>query len=219
MAAVTSRLHFATMVYILPLRHPVEVAKSVGTAAVLSGGRVALGVGAGWIREEFDALGVDFATRGARLDEMLEVMRKLWSGEMVEHHGEHFDFGPMQMSPAPGAPVPVYVGGLSKRALRRAATLGDGWIGTGQTPEEVPSLLADLARMRAEAGRGQEPFESIVPLTVPPDLELLQRLESEHGMTSTTAWPFSYVLGPRSTVEAKRTHMLQFADEVIARMS
>ena len=73
MAAVTSRLRFATMVYILPLRHPLEVAKSVGTAAVLSNGRVALGVGAGWIREEFDALGVDFATRGARLDEMLAL--------------------------------------------------------------------------------------------------------------------------------------------------
>lgn len=219
MAAATTRLRFATMVYILPLRHPIEVAKTVGTVSVLSGGRIALGVGAGWIREEFDALGVDFATRGRRLDEMLGVMRGLWSGEMVEHHGEHFDLGPMQMSPAPETAVPVYVGGLSKRALRRASQLGDGWIGTGQSPDEVPALLAELRRLRREAGRSSEPFETIVPLAVPPDVEQLRRLEGEHGMTSTTAWPFSYVLGPGSSVEEKRSHMLRFGDEVIAKMS
>jgi probable F420-dependent oxidoreductase len=218
MAAVTTRLHFATMVYILPLRHPVEVAKTVGTAQVLSGGRVALGVGAGWIREEFEALGVDFATRGRRLDEMLEVMRALWSGEMVEHRGEHFDLGPMQMSPAPAAPVPVFVGGVSKVALRRAARLGEGWIGTGQSPDDVPGLLGQLHELRRAAGREADPFETIVPLAVPPDVEQLRRLEGEHGMTSTTAWPFTYVLGPASSAEEKRVHMLRFGDEVIAKM-
>jgi probable F420-dependent oxidoreductase len=219
MAAVTTRLHFATMVYILPLRHPVEVAKTVGTVQVLSGGRVALGAGAGWIREEFDALGVDFATRGRRLDEMLAVMRGLWTGEMVEHHGEHFDLGPMQMSPAPEAPVPVYVGGVSKVALRRAALRGDGWIGTGQTPDAVPGLLGELHRLRREAKRETEPFETIVPLAVPPDVDQLRRLEEAHGMTSTTAWPFTYVLGPRSSAAEKRAHMLRFGDGVIAKMS
>ncbi len=219
MAAVTTRLHFATMVYILPLRHPVEVAKTVGTVQVLAAGRVALGVGAGWIREEFDALGVDFATRGRRLDEMLAVMRGLWTGEMVEHRGEHFHLGPMQMSPPPEAPIPVYVGGVSKLALRRAARLGDGWIGTGQTPDEVPGLLGELFRLRREAKRETEPFETIVPLAVPPDVEQLRRLEGEHGMTSTTAWPFTYVLGPSSSAAEKRAHMLRFGDGVIAKMS
>ncbi len=219
MAAVTTRLRFATMVYILPLRHPVEVAKTVGTVQVLAEGRVALGVGAGWIREEFDALGVDFATRGRRLDEMITVMRGLWTGEMVEHHGEHFDLGPMQMSPAPAAPVPVYVGGVSKLALRRAARVGDGWIGTGQTPDEVPGLLGELFRLRREAKRETEPFETIVPLTIPPDVDQLRRLEGEHGMTSTTAWPFTYVLGPRSSAAEKRAHMLRFGDGVIAKLS
>ena len=150
MAAVTARLRFATMVYILPLRHPLEVAKAVGTAALLSGGRVALGVGAGWIREEFDVLGVDFATRGARMDEMIEVMRKAWTGAMVEHHGRFFDFAPLQMSPPPPAPPPIWVGGLSRAALRRAATRGDGWIGTGQTPEDAVRIVGEL---RAPARR------------------------------------------------------------------
>lgn len=219
MAAVTSQLRFATMVYILPLRSPIEVAKTVGSVAILSAGRVALGVGAGWIREEFEALGVDFASRGSRLDEMLEVMRKLWTGAMVEHRGDHFDFDPMQMSPAPATAIPVYVGGASKRALRRAARLGDGWIGTGQTPEQAARLLGELARLRGAAGRESEPFEAIVPLAVPPDLDALRRLESEHGMTASTAWPFTYSLGPRSSLEAKRAQMLRYGDEVIAKMS
>ena len=218
MAARTTRLRFATMVYILPLRHPLEVAKTVGTVALLSGGRVALGCGAGWIREEYDALGVDFATRGRRFDEMIAVLRALWRGGMVEHHGRCFDLPRLQMSPTPAAPVPIWVGGLAPAALRRAARLGDGWIGTGQTPDDAARLLAELRRLRSEAGRGLEPFETIVPLAVPPDPGVLRRLEEEHGMTATTAWPFTYTVGPRSTLEAKRTWLRRFADEVIAKV-
>jgi probable F420-dependent oxidoreductase len=218
MAAVTERLRFATMVYILPLRNPLEVAKTVGTAALLSGGRVALGVGAGWIREEFDALGVPFAGRGARMDEMIEVMRRAWSGRMVEHHGRHFDYGPFQMSPPPPAPVPIYVGGLSRPALRRAARVGDGWIGTGQTPEEASRYVAELRALRAEAGRADSPFEAIVPLAVPPELGALRRLAAE-GVTATTAWPFSYTIGPRSTLAEKRDAMRRFADAFVGKVA
>jgi len=217
MAAVTSRLRFATMVYILPLRHPLEVAKTVGTAALLSGGRVALGCGAGWIREEFDALGVPFETRGARMSEMMDVMRKAWTGEMVEHHGRFFDLPRFQMSPAPEAPVPIYVGGLSAAALRRAARLGDGWIGTGQTPEEAVRYAAELRRLREGAGRASAPFETIVPLAVPPDPAVLRDLEAQ-GVTATTVWPFSYTIGPRSSLSQKRDAMLGFADQVIAKL-
>jgi len=213
MAAVTERLRFATMVYILPLRNPLEVAKTVGTAALLSGGRVALGCGAGWIREEFDALGIEFETRGARTSEMIDVLRKAWTGEMVEHHGRFFDFAPFQMSPPPPAQVPIYVGGLSPAALRRAARLGDGWIGTGQTAEEAVHYVTELRRLREEAGRAAAPFETIVPLAVPPDPALLQRLE-EQGVTATTVWPFSYTIGPRSTLSQKRDAMLGFAERV-----
>src|SRR5262245_1024217 len=191
MAAATERIRFCTMVYILPLRHPLEVAKTVGTAALLSGGRVALGCGAGWIREEFDALEVDFETRGARMSEMIEVMRKAWTGKMVEHRGRFFDLGPLQMSPPPPAQVPIYVGGLSKAAFRRAARLGDGWIGTGQTPDEAVRLVGELHKLRAEAGRAGAPFEAIVPLATPADAEALKRLEAA-GVTATTLWPFTY---------------------------
>jgi probable F420-dependent oxidoreductase len=218
MAAVTERLRFATLVFVLPLRHPLEVAKTVGTVSILSGGRVALGCGAGWVREEFDALGVDFATRGRRFDESIEVLRKLWRGDMVEHHGRFFDFPPLQMSPAPPTAIPLYVGGLSEDALRRAARLGDGWLGTGQRPDEVPRLLGRLAELRRAAGR-TDPFETIVPLSVPPEVGLLRRLEAEHGLTATTSWPFSYTLGPTSTLEAKRDAMRRFGDEVIAKLS
>lgn len=217
MAAVTERLCFATMVYILPLRHPLDVAKAVGNASFLSGGRVALGVGAGWIREEFDTMGVDFRTRGRRMDEMIDALRTCWSGAMVTHRGPFFDFGPLQMMPAPPAPPPVLVGGVSEKALRRAAAKGDGWIGTGQTPEEAAALLDRLHALRAEAGREREPFDAVVPLTVPPDPQALRRLEAEHGMTSTTVWPFAYTLGPTSTLAQKRDAMLRFGEEVIAK--
>lgn len=217
MAAVTTRLRFGTMVYILPLRHPLEVAKQVGTAAVLSSGRVLLGTGAGWIREEYDALGVDFATRGRRYDEMIEVMRKAWTGEMSLHRGAIFDLGAFQMSPAPAAPVPIAIGGTSAPALRRAARLGDGWIGTGQSPDEALALLGRLRGLRREAGRESVPFEAIVPLATPPDGDTFARL-AEAGMTATTAWPFSYVLGPRSTAAQKRDAMLRYGEQVIAKL-
>jgi probable F420-dependent oxidoreductase len=210
MAAVTERLRFATMVYILPLRNPLEVAKTVGTAALLSGGRVALGCGAGWIREEFDALEIPFESRGARMSEMIEVLRRVWTGEMIEHRGRFFDFGPLQMSPPPPAPVPIWVGGLSKAALRRAARLGDGWIGTGQTPEEAIALCGELRRLRADAGRASAPFEALVPLVAPPDPDVLRRL-ADAGVTATSAWPFTYTIGPRSTLAQKRDTMLRTA--------
>jgi probable F420-dependent oxidoreductase len=218
MAAVTTRLHFGTMVYILPLRHPLEVAKSVGTTALLSGGRVVLGAGAGWLREEYEALGVDFSTRGKRFDEMIEVLRKVWTGDMVEHRGRIFDFGPLQMSPPPPTPLPIWIGGTSDAALRRAARLGDGWVGTGQHPDELPQLLGRLRAQREKAGRASAPFETIVPLVVAPDVALLKRLEAEHAVTATTAWPFSYTIGPRSTIELKLETMRRFGDEVIARL-
>jgi probable F420-dependent oxidoreductase len=217
MAAATTRLRFGTMVYILPLRHPLEVAKAAGTAAVLSRGRVLLGTGAGWIREEYAALGVEFASRGRRYDEMIEVMRKAWTGRMVEHRGPVFDLGSFQMSPAPAAPVPIAIGGVGPAALRRAARLGDGWIGTGQSPDEAAVLLAKLAELRREAGRAAEPFEAIVPLTTPPEPDTIARL-ADAGMTATTAWPFLYTLGPGSTIQQKRDAMLRFGETVIAKL-
>ncbi len=217
MSAVTTRLRFATMVYILPLRHPLEVAKATSTLDVLSGGRFILGTGAGWMREEFEQLGVDFATRGARFDESIEVLRELWRGGMVEHHGRFFDFPRLQISPAPRSAVPIYVGGASAAALRRTARLGDGWLGNGSDPDEAARILGELARLRREAGRERLPFEAVVPLTTPPDADVLRRLEDQ-GAHGTVSYPFLYALGPTSTLDAKRRYLEGFAENVIRKV-
>jgi probable F420-dependent oxidoreductase len=217
MSSVTTRLHFATMVFILPLRNPLELAKTLGTLALLSNGRVVLGAGAGWIREEYDTLGVPFETRGKRMEEMVTVMRQAWTGRMVEHHGRFFEHGPLQMSPAPARSIPIYFGGISDVALSRAARLGQGWMGTGQTEAEAALYCRKLAELREQAGRAREPFETIVPLVVPPELELLRRLEGQ-GMTSTSCYPFTYTIGPRSSLAQKREQMLRFGESVIAKL-
>jgi probable F420-dependent oxidoreductase len=215
MAAVTKRLQFATFVFILPLREPIQLAKTLGTLSLLTGGRVALGAGAGWIREEFDALGIDFHARGKRMDEMVVAMRKLWTGEVVEHHGRFFDFAPLQMSPAPAQRIPIWFGGLTDVALKRATALGDGWLGIGNTPDEAAGILAKLRALRRDAGREREPFETIVPLVTPLEPETLRRLEPQ-GMTGANCFPFSFTLGPRSTLAQKREQMLRFGESVIA---
>ncbi|HTO69257.1 MAG TPA: LLM class F420-dependent oxidoreductase [Myxococcota bacterium] len=218
MAAATTRIRFATMVYILPLRHPVEVAKACATLDVLTGGRFVLGAGAGWMKEEFDQLGVEFATRGARFDESIAVLRKLWRPGMAEHRGRFFDVPRMQMSPSPKQPVPIYIGGGSPAAFRRAATLGDGWLGAGTDAEQAERDLAELAKLRAEAGRAREPFEAVVPLTAPPDAGVLRRLE-DRGAHGTVSYPFLYSLGPTSSLEQKRRYLEGYAESVIRKLA
>jgi probable F420-dependent oxidoreductase len=217
MAAVTTRLRFVTGVYILPLRHPLEVAKSVASAAVLSHDRVGLGVGTGWMREEFDILGREFRGRGKRLDEMIEVLRKVWAGGMVEHHGQHFDFPRLQMSPAPKTSPPILIGGMSEAAFRRAARLGDGWIGSGNTPEQVPGVVARLTEMRREEGRDQLPFDTILVLAAPPEVDLLRRLE-DLGVTSLVSWPLLFTVGPKATRDEKRRYLETYGNDIIAKL-
>ncbi|MCP5043228.1 MAG: LLM class flavin-dependent oxidoreductase, partial [bacterium] len=197
-----------------PLRNPIEVAKSTSTLGVLSNDRFALGIGAGWMKEEFETMGVDFKTRGKRLDEMLEVLHKLWSGDVVEHHGEHFDFRPLSMCPVPAGGVPVWVGGISGLALRRAARLGDGWLGSGQTPDEAVELLGKITALRKEYGRENEPFESIIPLVTPPTPDDLKRIE-DAGATGTVSYPFPYTIGPGTTLDQKRAYLEGFANSVM----
>jgi probable F420-dependent oxidoreductase len=217
MAAATSRLRFATMVYILPLRHPIEVAKVVGSASIFSGGRIVLGAGAGWMREEFEVLGVDFATRGKRFDECIEILRRVWRGGMAEYHGEIFHFERLQMSPAPPQPIPIYIGGASKPALRRAARFGDGWLGAGNTPEQAEEILVELRRLREEFGRGAEAFDAVVPLVTPPELDSLRRL-ADLGATGSVSYPFAYTAGPDATLEQKLEVMQDFGERFIRPM-
>ncbi|MFA9564938.1 MAG: LLM class F420-dependent oxidoreductase [Acidimicrobiales bacterium] len=212
MAAVTTTLEFMTNVYILPLRNPFVVAKAVGTAAVLSGDRVSLGIGAGWMKEEFDQLEQSFSTRGKRMNEMIDVLRLLWSGGMVEHRGDHYDFDPLEMRPAPSKPVPIIVGGHSDAALRRAAQRGDGWIGVAYGVEELMAHCERLSRMRDDAGRADEPFEIYASPQAAPSPGLLAELAAA-GVTSilTSA---QKALAPGSD-----PHDLPAAKEAIAKYS
>lgn len=188
MAAATQRLRFMTNVYVLPLRNPFVVAKAVGTAAYLSGNRVGLGIGAGWMREEFELLEQSFAKRGRRLDEMIDAMHLLWKGGMAEYHGDFYDFDPVEMKPAPSEPVPIYVGGDSDVALRRAAR-NDGWLGMYYTPEQLIEHCHTLDRLREDAGTAGRPFEIIASPLAPPSAGLLEDLEGAGVDTIlTSAW-------------------------------
>jgi len=213
-AAATRRLKFTCGIYVLPLRNPIEVAKACATLSILSQGRFILGAGAGWMREEFDIYGVEFKTRGKRLNETLEVLDKLWQPNMVEHHGDFFDFPPIQLSPPPSHKIPIYIGGANKLALKRTAKYGDGWIGAGNQPEDVPGLMSELHRLRVEAGRDHLPFETMVGLHAPVELDTFLRMEGT-GMTSGLNMPFSFSLGERSSLDDKKRFMESFAERII----
>ena len=215
MAAVTSKLLFTCGVYVLPLRNPHEVARASATLAILSDNRFILGVGIGWMKEEFDIYGVDFHQRGKITDEIIEVLQSLWSGQMVEYHGAHFDFPRVQLSPAPSTHPPIYVGGSSEIALRRAARVGGGYIGAGTTPEDVGPLLRRLNELRQEYGRDHLPFEAMLGISAAPSLKLYQRL-ADDGLESTVAPPFQYALGKKhSTVDEKKQFMETYAESIM----
>lgn len=213
-AAVTRRIKMVCGVFVLPMRNPIEIAKQAATLAILSQGRFVLGCGTGWMKEEFDIYGVPFKGRGKRMDEMLDIMQGLWQGGMFEYHGEHFDFPPIQISPHSTYKVPLYFGGTADIALRRAARTGDGWIGAGNTPEEVPRVVRKLNNWRAEYGRDHLPFETLVGVHAMPDRALFESMQGS-GMTAGLNMPFAYALGVRSSLDAKKKMMEQFAEEVI----
>ena len=211
MAAVTTKLRFLTYVYVLPMRDPFTVAKQAGTVALLSGQRFTLGVGAGWLDEEIALLGHDPRTRGRRMDEMLEVMRRFWRDGTAEFHGAFYDFGPTGMYPAPGR-VPVWIGGKSDAALERAAR-HDGWVGMNYDTGEIPVLLAklrDARRRHVERSGADGPFETFVLANAEPSRQLFRDLASQGvGGTIAVAWPFG---DPAyATFERKRAAIEDFA--------
>ena len=210
MAAVTTRVRFTTNVYVLPLRDVFTTAKSVGTAAVLSGGRVALGIGAGWMREEFELVGQAFAKRGARMEEQVEILHKLWAGGMVEHHGEFHDFAPVQMSPTPPGPIPVWVGGTTDLALRRAAAVGDGWIGVNTSMAELIEIAERLRNERDKAGKPQDNFEILGAINEPPTVENVRKLE-DAGVTGLMASAWLYSKTDTTTIGGKREALERWA--------
>jgi probable F420-dependent oxidoreductase len=162
----TRRIRLGTWVYNLALRSPFVSARSVQTLDRYSGGRVILGVGAGWIPGEYEAVGVDFASRGRRLDECIEVLRALWTEDQPSFGGEFFTFDPVVFEPKPvQSPVPIHVGGESAAALRRAARCGDGWIGMGHDPASVARQVATLRALAEDAGRDPSALEVSVGAT------------------------------------------------------
>ncbi|MGH0033245.1 MAG: TIGR03619 family F420-dependent LLM class oxidoreductase [Myxococcota bacterium] len=216
-AAATSRLRFTNNVFVLAMRNPFLAAKAVATAAVLSRGRVTLTLGVGWSNVEYRLMGQDFATRGRRTDEMIEVLHKLWSGEMVEHHGTFYDFDRLEMSPAPPSRVPIWVGGISKPALRRAAR-NDGWLSDLQTSDEIGACIASVREHRRELGRDGEPFDVMASASDAFTLDGYRRL-ADLGVTHVLTLPWIFYHGDTQDLEAKRDGIRRFAEEVIEPMA
>jgi probable F420-dependent oxidoreductase len=223
MAAATEHLLFTTAVYIAPARDLITVARSVGTAAVLSGNRLRLGVGVGWCKEEFDQTGQDFATRGKRLDEMIVALRALWRDGWVEHHGEFYNVPQCTMEPAPSEPVPIIGGGHSAVALRRTAELCDGWIAAGAySEEEAWTHLANLRQALKRAGRDEEGFAIYLSLNEPPDVDLYRRF-ADAGVADFVCAPWMFVdVAPGTpddeALRARLGAVRWFAEEIVAKV-
>ena len=175
LAAKTEQIKLGTFVYLLGIRHPFVGARGFATLDVLSGGRAVCGVGAGWLTPEWDAVGIDPSTRGARLDEAIAVCRRLWTEPEISHDGPHFPFEPVAFEPKPVQPggVPIHIGGESRRALRRAAERGDGWLGMQHTPETAAAQVTVLRGLTEAAGRDPSAVEVTVMGAVdgPDDVE------------------------------------------------
>src|SRR6516225_4074431 len=159
-AALTKTIRLATGVVILPQRHPLYLAKEIATLDLLSAGRVILGIGSGWLKEEFDALGLDFRTRGSRTDEAIQAMRACWREDPSNFHGRHFSFGPVRSFPKPARnDVPIHIGGHSPAAARRAGRLGDGLSPAISEVLKLPELFATMRTAARQAGRDPELIE------------------------------------------------------------
>jgi probable F420-dependent oxidoreductase len=171
-AATTSRIALGTAMLILPQRNPLVLAKTVASLDMLSGGRVILGVGLGWMREEAEAVGTSFGDRGRRADEYIEAMRALWTQKVASFRGETVRFEAVKCNPRPTRSVPIHVGGHSPAAARRAGRLGDGFLPLGGGPENLAHLRKILEESAREAGRDPSAIE--ISCLGTPDLESAQ---------------------------------------------
>jgi probable F420-dependent oxidoreductase len=160
-AALTSRIKLATGIVILPQRHPLYLAKQLATIDLLSHGRMILGIGSGWMKEEFDAVGVDFHRRGAITDESIQAMRAVWNDNPASFHGQHFHFHDVKSLPKPiqRGGVPIHVGGHSAAAARRAGKYGDGFFPTIVDPAKLKAIFATVREEAKHAGRNPDAIE------------------------------------------------------------
>lgn len=210
-AAVTSRIRLATGILILPQRHPLYVAKEIATLDVLSRGRVILGIGSGWLKEEFDALGLDFHQRGARTDEAIAAMRVLWRESTSTFHGKHFDFREVKSFPKPAQTggVPIHIGGHSPAAARRAGHTGDGFFPAIGDVEKLKELFAIMREAAQKAGR--DPVKIELSSGGRPDLDTIKRLQ-DIGVSRVVVGPPAY------DAEGLTRGLDKLANEVLAKL-
>ncbi|HEV7887670.1 MAG TPA: LLM class F420-dependent oxidoreductase [Acidimicrobiales bacterium] len=211
-AAATRSIKLATGILILPQRNPVVLAKQVATLDRLSGGRVVLGVGVGWLKEEFDALGIPFDSRGARTDDYVEALRVLWREDEPTYHGAFADFERAKSFPKPAQPggPPIIVGGHTTAAARRAGRLGDGFFPGRGKLEELGGLLDEMRRAAKDAGRDPDAIEVTAGGAM--DVEGAKPY-AELGVSRLVIPPLGYDLG------TLREQLPRFADNVIAKLA
>jgi probable F420-dependent oxidoreductase len=177
LAACTSKVRLGTGICLVPQRNPVYTAKEAATVDYLSGGRFDLGVGVGWLAEEFEALGVPFEHRGSRCREYIKVIKSLWQDDVAQFEGEFYQMKPTLQYPKPVQKPhpPIHFGGESDAALRRVADLGQGWYGFGIDPEQTKERIAKLSSLLEKRGRKRDEIEvSICPYMRPATRELLE---------------------------------------------
>jgi probable F420-dependent oxidoreductase len=217
MAAVTERIRFCTYVVKVGVRNVLHLAKQVSSAAALSGDRLTLGAGIGWSREEFEWCGQPFEHRGARVDESLDALREILTGEWTSYEGEHVAFGRLKMAPAPGKRVPLWIGGHSAPAIRRAVRVGDGWTSAMVGADEARELIGRVRRALRDADRDPDDFAFQVASTDRFDLDGFRELD-DIGVTDLVTIPWLLQGVPLDgPLEAKLDAVEQFGRDVIDR--
>ena len=216
LAAVTERLRFTTFVVKLPIRHPVLVAKSVTSVAVMSDNRFGFGIGTSPWPEDCQVTGTDWKTRGKRMDEMIEIIRGLAAGGFFEFHGKHYDLPSIKMCPTPTKPVPILIGGHAEAALKRAARLGDGWMHAGS--DDLEAMIKRINDLRHEYGREREPFEVHVISFDAFTVDGIRKLE-DMGVTDVIVGFRNPYVEPidSQTLQQKLDMMRWYGDNIVAK--
>jgi len=218
LAGATKKIRFYTSVYVLPARNPLRVAKEVSTLDVVSNGRFDLGIGMGWMPEEFEAGGQEFQRRGARADEMLEIMKLLWSGKMVDFDGRFFNFKKLEMLPAPKKNIPIYVGGFSEPALNRAAR-HDGWISDMHSLEELETLIKKVNLKRSDFSENKNYEYICFTCWDAFSMEGFKKMK-KIGVTTMTTYPWMlYGTMNDAPLEQKIEGMQKFYNEIICELN
>jgi probable F420-dependent oxidoreductase len=218
MGAATSTIRFYTQVLKLGSRNPLLLARQILTVAAMTQNRFGLGVGIGWSPEEFRWCGAPYEGRGKRVDEMIDIIDLVLGGGMVEYHGTHFDFDRLQMSPAPTARVPIYVGGHTEVALKRAARVGDGWTSAMIKFDDLVDVMKRLDVLRQAHGRADEPFEIQAVCIDRYGLDGYRELR-EAGVTDAIVVPWLfYGVGFDGDLQAKKDGIRRFADDIIHKL-